>query len=122
MSSHIYNKLPCRLHYDLPNEILLHIASFIPGNTTPRFEGTVECITPEDAEDEIDYELEQVRQHFCGVSYALRSLALTSRRLRPIAQEILFHAPILYDLELDYKTSSIVNLARTLLERPDLAN
>jgi hypothetical protein len=121
MSSHTYNKPLLQLHYDLPNEILLHIASFIPGNTTPRFEGIVECITPEDAEDEIDYELEQVRRDFCGVSHTLRSLALTSRRLRPIAQEILFHAPILYDLKLDYRTSSIVKLTRTLLERPDLA-
>jgi hypothetical protein len=121
MSSCIYNKLLCRLLYDLPNEILLHIASFIPGDTTPRFEGVVECITPEDAEDEIDYELEQVRRDFSNVSYTLRSLALTSRRLHPIAQEILFHAPILYDLKLDYKTSSIVNFTRTLLERPELA-
>ena len=121
MSSCIYIKPICRRLYDLPNEILLHIASFIPGDTTPRFEGVVECITPEDAEDEIDYELEQVRRDFGNVSYNLRSLALTSRRLHPIAQEILFHAPILYDLKLDYKTSSIVNFTRTLLERPELA-
>ncbi|KAF2787469.1 hypothetical protein K505DRAFT_125821 [Melanomma pulvis-pyrius CBS 109.77] len=108
--------------HGLPDELLLKIASFILGDTAARFEGVVECITPEDADDEIDHELDQVQKDFRYVSSDLRSLALASRSLRPIAQEILFRAPILYDQRWKFKDSSIVNLTRTLLERPDLAN
>jgi hypothetical protein len=117
MGSHIQEK---PLSPDLPDEILLHVASFILGDPAPRFQGVVKCVTPEDAEDEIDHELEQVRQEFRSVSSTLRSLALTSQRFRPIAQEILLRAPILYDQSREYKISPIVNFARTLLERPDL--
>ena len=52
----------------------------------------------------------------------LKSLALVNRRLRPIAQELLFSAPIINDLRQNYGVPPVINFTRTLLKRPDLAN
>ncbi|KAJ8112681.1 hypothetical protein OPT61_g5006 [Boeremia exigua] len=73
----------------LPEELLLQIASYLPDSGTPRH---------------------------------LKNLSLTSRHLRPIAQESLFtKAKLSICCGCHPKVNALIRLLRTLLDRPDLA-
>ncbi|KAF2624056.1 hypothetical protein BU25DRAFT_305127, partial [Macroventuria anomochaeta] len=73
----------------LPEELLLQVALYLPDSTTPRH---------------------------------LKNLCLTSRKLRPIAQEALHTtAKLAISCGCHPKVNAVVKLLRTLLDRPDLA-
>jgi hypothetical protein len=102
----------------LPNEIVRPICEYLIGDTQALL------LTNNEA---------QARSSFENSARSLRNLCLTSRRFLPVAQETLSHTAIVCESKfhvasvfrlpsatVDNSTSSIAQLVRTLLDRPDL--
>jgi hypothetical protein len=85
---------------DLPNELLIHILSFISENTPPPEHLLA---TDDDHDEEVD----------------LQNLCLVSRTLCEAAQPFLYRS--FYTDGLLDRLSSVISFARTICQRPDLA-
>jgi len=106
----IYTKLHTmeESHFErLPDETILHIVKNIARDVTTFLSNTGRIVVDDDIQTATD----------------LRALSLVSRRLRPIAQEVLFSAPLLCDPDrrtIYYECSAIVRFIRTLMQQPHL--
>jgi hypothetical protein len=87
---------------DLPNELLLHITSYLRASLPPR-----------ENEDRFDG---RERILFVRSTRSLLNISITCRKLHPIAQEVLLHTIILGGFD---GLPAIVSLVRFLFHRPE---
>lgn len=114
----------------LPTEILHHIASFLVPDTTLHVMEGMGISFAEGMPPRTAYRRRRsaVQKRFACELSALRHFALVCRRFRAVAERILYRDICLPEPSLakvfglfQYPVSSVPYLARTLMERPDLA-
>jgi hypothetical protein len=102
---------------NLPNEILLHILSYIDLDRVDRILGHIPDDPPPNPPDPC------LLEDYYGYSTALRNVALTCRRLHPLVREQLLYAPVVGDIDCSALSARIqphvLDFVRTLATQPD---